>query len=171
MDNKILLIFGSLRSDGTTRIVVDELFRNKNIQFIDLLEKNVAYYDYDHHNSEDDFLQIAKKMTHSKSIIFVTPIYWYSMSAIMKTFFDRFTDLLQVRKDLGKKLKNKRTYLIVSGTDQELPIGFEIPFARTSKYFDMKFKGYFYHYVKQEKVFNEDCRKEAKNFVESIFTQ
>ncbi|MDA2922559.1 NAD(P)H-dependent oxidoreductase [Patescibacteria group bacterium AH-259-L07] len=171
MDDKILLIFGSSRSNGTTRMVVDELFKDKNIQFIDLLKTDISYYDYEHSNSNDDFLQIAEKMANSQSIIFATPIYWYSMSALMKTFFDRLSDLLQIRKDLGRKLKNKKIYLVVSGTDQELPIGFEVPFSRTSKYFDMKFSGYFYHYVKQEKVFSEECREEAKKFVQSIFSK
>ncbi len=41
-------------------------------------------------------------------LIFATPVYWYSMSGIMKVFFDRITDLLTIKKDIGRKLKGKK---------------------------------------------------------------
>ena len=62
----------------------------------------------------------------------------------MKNFFDRLTDLLYEHKNIGKALEGKNTYLISSGSDDSLPSGFETPFALTSKYFGMNYKGSFY---------------------------
>ena len=39
--------------------------------------------------------------------IFVTPVYWYSMSGQMKIFLDRITDLLKWHKDEGRKIRGK----------------------------------------------------------------
>lgn len=47
-------------------------------------------------------------------IILATPVYWYSMSALMKTFIDRWGDLLDIRKDIGRRLTNKELYIITS---------------------------------------------------------
>lgn len=67
-------------------------------------------------------------MLHDDKIIFATPVYWYSMSGLMKTFFDRLTDLVTIQKSVGRKLKGKETFLFAVGTDDLLPAGFTIPF-------------------------------------------
>lgn len=36
------------------------------------------------------------------------------MSALMKTFIDRWSDLLNIRKDIGRRLTNKELYVITS---------------------------------------------------------
>jgi multimeric flavodoxin WrbA len=48
----------------------------------------------------------------------VTPVYWYTMSGIMKVFFDRFSDLLRIEKDLGRKLRGKSMAVISCGADE-----------------------------------------------------
>jgi hypothetical protein len=63
------------------------------------------------------------------------------MSGQMKVFFDRFTDLITIRKTFGRQLAGKQTFLVATGSEQELPEGFEAAFRLTSDYFDMKFKG------------------------------
>lgn len=83
-------------------------------------------------------------MLDADNIIFATPVYWYAMSGRLKTFFDRLTDLLYTHKSIGKGLKAKKTYLIACGSDPELPEGFEVPFRRTSDYFEMSFQKSFY---------------------------
>ncbi|MCP4458779.1 MAG: NAD(P)H-dependent oxidoreductase [Cytophagales bacterium] len=37
-----------------------------------------------------------------------TPVYWYSMSGIMKVFLDRIYDVLTIEKELGRKLHGKK---------------------------------------------------------------
>lgn len=87
---------GSSRSNGNTKSVVDYLMSlNYNIQLIDLNQYKISYYDYDLKNAEDDFMNLIPKVLEFDTIVFATPIYWYTMSAQMKTFFDRISDLLK----------------------------------------------------------------------------
>jgi hypothetical protein len=66
------------------------------------------------------------------------------MSAPLKIFFDRFTDLTENLKPHGKALAGKPVWLIATGTEAELPEGFEVPFRRTAEYFAMRYCGGFY---------------------------
>jgi hypothetical protein len=62
-----------------------------------------------------DFLYVIEKMIEHDIIVFVSPVYWYSVSAELKVFIDRFSDLLTVHKSTGKKLKGKNIYLMTQG--------------------------------------------------------
>jgi len=80
--------------------------------------------------------------------ILATPVYWYTMSAQMKVFIDRLTDLITLRKDLGRMLHGKSLAVIASGSDACLPEGFEFPFRLTCEYLRMKYIEA--HYVQME---------------------
>lgn len=57
----------------------------------------------------DDYLNLMKQILEKyETLILATPVYWYSMSGIMKVFFDRLTDLLTIEKELGRKLRGKK---------------------------------------------------------------
>ena len=58
-----------------------------------------------------------------------------------EVLFDRLTDLTENLKPTGKALAGKSVWLIATGTDPELPEGFEVPFRRTSEYFGMQYRG------------------------------
>jgi len=88
-------------------------------------------------------------------VVFATPVYWYAMSGILKTFFDRLTDLVTVQKYSGRKLEGKSVFVLTVGSDEKLPDGFEIPFELTSQYFDMDYKGCIYHSTQKSISQNE----------------
>jgi multimeric flavodoxin WrbA len=135
-----LVILGSARGDSNTLAAVRKLSPVTDYELIDLRQRRIAFYDYAHPNDDsDDFLGIVRKMLDSETIIFATPVYWYAMSGVMKVFFDRFSELLSTHKPLGKALKGRQTYLIATGSDLDLPPGFEIPFKLTSEYFEMTY--------------------------------
>ena len=90
MQSKILIIKGSARKKGHTQLVVDAIRTQIDATFIDLQDHNISYYDYEHKNQDDDFLGIAEQMVQYDLLIFATPIYWYSMSAILKCLFFPF---------------------------------------------------------------------------------
>ena len=140
-----LVILGSARTDSDTLKAVKKLCPVTDYNLVDLCEKRVGHYSYDHsRNDGDDFLAIVQQMQTAETIIFATPVYWYAMSGIMKVFFDRLTELLSTYKAIGKSLKGKRVYLISSGSDPELPPGFETPFKLTCEYFQMNYVGALY---------------------------
>ena len=140
---KTIVILGSAREESQTLKAVKALCPFPEYEVIDLQKLKVEHYRYNQ-TSDDDFLKIAQKMQTAENIVFATPVYWYSMSGRMKVFFDRLTDLLFTHKAIGKNLKGKKTFLIASGSDPELPLGFEIPFKLSSEYFEMSFEKSFY---------------------------
>lgn len=166
---KTIIIFGSARSDGNTRKVVQEVINGHEVEMIDLNTMNVAFYNYDHEYPEnDEFIDIIERMIASDNIILATPVYWFTMSGIMKVFLDRFSDLLNVRKDLGRQLRGKTMFLISSGSSPEVPECFKFVFKETSKYLGMKYMGTFHGWIKDGKVPDELVLL-AQNFSRRIF--
>lgn len=141
---KTIVILGTARKDSNTRKAIMELCPFSNYELIDLGSLHIAPYDYSGPAPGDDFLAVANKMASADNIIFATPVYWYTMSTSLKNFFDRLTDLMYTYKSIGKSLKGKNTFLISTGGELDLPEGFEVPFKRTSEYFEMNYQGSFY---------------------------
>ena len=166
----ISVILGSSNSQGNTRALVDSLFAESEISLIDLNQYSFTDWDYEAQNLEDQFQLIVPKLIASTDIIFATPVYWYSMSAQMKRFFDRLSDLITRRKELGRSLAGRRTWLLVTGTEPILPEGFVTPFERTSNYFDMTFCDSFYAQMTDDE-FTADFTAETKSFRTQLFEQ
>jgi multimeric flavodoxin WrbA len=137
---KPLVILGSARPDGETRRAVDVAFAGK-AELAILAHHHIGGYDYTHARESDDFHQMVEDMLAHERIVFATPVYWYAMSAPLKIFFDRLTDLLETAKASGRALKGKQVWVIATGTENTLPEGFEVPFRRTCDYFDMTYCG------------------------------
>lgn len=106
-----VIIFGSSRSFGNTRKVVDDILDSAGIELCDLNNFNISPFDYEHRNQSDDFIPLIEKLLAYDTCIIATPVYWYNMSTQHKIFFDRFSDLLKIRKDLGRKLRGKNCLL------------------------------------------------------------
>ena len=144
----ILILLGSARSDGDTAKAVEELAARVGggATVVDLAAKRILPFDYDEPAQDDDFAGLASLMLAHRSIVFATPVYWYAMSGIMKTFFDRLSDLTSARdpERRGRQLRGRDTWLLAVGTDSELPHGFEQPFERTAGYLGMSWRGGFY---------------------------
>ena len=136
----VVIIVGSSRRNGNTSLIAGILADRLGCELFNLSDYSFSYYDYENQNKDDDFVSLAAKMVAASYLIFATPVYWYSMSGQMKVFFDRFTDLITIRKPFGKRLAGKPTFLVATGTERDLPEGFEAAFRLTSDYFDMKFK-------------------------------
>lgn len=132
-------MLGTSRGDGNTAKALAEAFPSET--WIDLAEQQIAPYDYLHrHDHTDDFLTIAQQMTNAADIVLATPVYWYAMSGQMKLFIDRWSDLVTVRKDLGRGLAGRRLWALATSADPEFPPGFEEPFRLTARYLDMKYR-------------------------------
>lgn len=136
-----LIILGSARKDGDTHSYTDFVFEGAAHKIIDLLDYKIYPYSYLNDYPDDDrFMEIAALMLQYKTIVFATPVYWYAMSGLMKALFDRFTDLVRVKKEMGRKLSDKSAFLLSIGSDPEMPEGFEIPFRLTCAYLGINYK-------------------------------
>jgi hypothetical protein len=49
-----------------------------------------------------------------------------------------------VRKDLGRRLKGRRVFVLACGSESQLPEGFEVPFRETAAYLEMTWGGSYY---------------------------
>lgn len=135
-----MIILGSSRKNGETNKVVAELIGISNWDLIDLRDYRISHFDYEHKNRDDDYIDLVKRITDSYDVlIFATPVYWYSMSGIMKVFFDRLTDLLEIEKDTGRKLRNKYMAVISSSNGGNLGDSFWLPFRKTAEYLGMNY--------------------------------
>ncbi|RTY95853.1 flavodoxin family protein [Flavobacterium sp. GT3R68] len=142
MENKKVIILGSSRNNGNTTRIVDAIARQYNIDVVNLMDYDFSYYDYGSKNREDDFLPLIKGIVEKyDTLIFATPVYWYSMSGIMKVFFDRFSDLIRIEKETGRKLRGKKFAVISNSHDDEMEYDFYLPFRMSAEYLGMKYLG------------------------------
>ena len=131
---RTLIILGSSRKDGDAKKVVDALTGIAGWDYIDLNDYDIGYYDYEHRNLDDDYLGLMRRIIADYDVlIFVTPVYWYAMSGIMKVFFDRITDLLDEEKDLGRKLRGKSMAAVSCSAGDNLGEAFWLPFSETAR--------------------------------------
>lgn len=144
-----LIILGSARSDGNTRQVVEYLKELHDCELLDLNDWNFSYYDYQHRNREDDFIRIIERVLQHDTLIFASPIYWYTMSAVMKNFFDRLSDLLKIHKEKGRQLRGKTMCVISCNGDAEDYPSFAKPFELSADYLGMHYGGYTHTWVSQ----------------------
>ncbi|MGY4537303.1 multimeric flavodoxin WrbA [Mucilaginibacter sp. UYNi724] len=153
MENKSLVILGSNRKNSLTEQITRKALGQMEFDMIDLLDHKIAHYNYDgHYPTNDEFEAVINKALPYDNIIFATPVYWYSMSGVMKVFFDRLTDLITIKKDLGRGLRGKSASMIAVGADPTIPDGFEVPFKHTAAYLGIQYKGCAYHATEPRKV-------------------
>lgn len=139
--NKIVIV-GSARNDGDTATLTNALIEQSGCDVINLNDYDFSYFDYKHENRDDDYLMVMKTIIAKYDmLIFVTPVYWYSMSGIMKVFFDRITNLLTIEKELGRTLRGKKKAVISCSNGENLGEHFWLPFSETAKYLGMEYVG------------------------------
>jgi multimeric flavodoxin WrbA len=142
MNNKKVIIVGSSRNNGNTINIADAIASQFNIDVINLSDYQISYYDYESKNRNDDFLSLIKSIIEKyDTLIFATPVYWYSMSGIMKVFFDRFSDLIRIEKETGRQLRGKKFAVISNSHDDTLDFDFYVPFKKSVDYLGMKYLG------------------------------
>ncbi|MGB3182037.1 MAG: NAD(P)H-dependent oxidoreductase [Cyclobacteriaceae bacterium] len=144
-----MVIVGSHRDESDTLAFTEKILGDIPHKLVNLRKVRISPYCYSgKYREEDQFDYMAGLMAIYNPIVFATPVYWYSMSGIMKDYFDRITDLLTINKPYGRKLRGKTIYVISVGSDRKLPDGFEMPFRNTAKYLGMKYGGITYKSTK-----------------------
>jgi len=138
------IIFGGARREGNTRKVIDAAAHLLSADVFDVSDYHISFYDYEHKNRDDDFLPLVKKLLEYDCWIFASPVYWYTMSAQLKVFFDRMTDVIDLEPELAKRLAGHKAALIASGAEESCPLCYEDVFIHTFNYLEMSYQGCFY---------------------------
>ena len=166
--NKTVIIQGSSRSGGDTNKIVNYMASKNAIDVIDLYTKNIGHYDYEYKNKDDDFIELITNIIKTyDTIIFATPIYWYSMSGVLKVFFDRISDILRIHKDTGRQLRGKNMAMISTSNHDDLIDGFNMPFVESAKYLGMNYLGDIHTYIKNDTL-NEKIKLRIDDFIKHI---
>lgn len=166
--NKTVIIQGSSRSGGDTNKIVNYMASNNPFDVIDLYTKNIGHYDYDYKNQDDDFIGLINNVINTyDTIIFATPVYWYSMSGVLKVFFDRISDILRIHKDTGRQLRGKNMAMISTSNQDDLIGGFNMPFVESAKYLGMNYLGDIHTYVEND-VISDEVKLRVDSFTETI---
>jgi len=136
-----IALFASGRRNGNTGRLMDRIAGELEIEVVDLAEKSISAFDYEHRNRDDDFEPLVSHVLGFDQIIFASPVYWYAVSAPMKAFIDRLSDLLEIPEllDQGRKLRDKKTYVVCTSVSEEPDAPFLEAFIDTFAYLGMEF--------------------------------
>jgi len=166
--NRVIIIQGSSNSNGQTRMLSDFLISKGGIAHLDLATKKINHFDYNFENVNDDFIPIMEDIIDNyDTFIFASPVYWYTMSGIMKVFFDRLSDLLKTHKNLGSSLRGKSMAVLSSGSDSELKPGFHMPFIESANYLGLNYIGDVHGWIEGENI-PDVVRSKLEAFYEVI---
>jgi multimeric flavodoxin WrbA len=182
---KGLILFGSPHLTGKTNKVLTEVINSSEITIdftrIDLLKKDI------HHcigcnqcNTgdfsciyNDDMIEIYKAIEASDVIILATPIYFNSVTSIMKTMIDRCQRFFNMKVNHGFNFKKKKGILLGTA-GSKLPKSFD-SFSNVSDYFFLSVNGkiektLFVNGTDQEDYFNRhlEAIEEMKKFLYTI---
>ena len=139
---KSVIIQGSSNLQGNTNLVVNQLKASISADVVHLRDQNILPFDYEFKNQADDFNALMHQLLDDyDSIIFATPVYWYTMSGLMKNCLDRFTDGLLYDKALSKKFEGKIMAALACGSSKEPIEGYFIPFQKSAVYLKMNYLG------------------------------
>jgi len=145
--SKTVIIQGSSRNKGDTFSFIEHMTSGHEIRHIDLLQYRIEHFDYNFKNQNDDFLKLITDLIDNYDTwIFASPVYWYSMSGIMKVFFDRLSDLLKIHKPLGRKLRGKSMAVLSVSSEDDIPDSFYEAFRLSSDYLGATYLGHCHVY-------------------------
>ena len=168
MKHRTALLQASSRSKGDSHTITNYLNSNNQFDIIDLKTKNINHFDDDFNNVDDDFIGLISEIIEKYDmLVFVTPVYWYSMSGILKVFFDRFSDLLKTHKELGRKLRGKQMAMISCSNSNNLKEGFTMPFMESANYLGMSYLGDIHTWVEND-IIPEDVKKSTDRFQATV---
>lgn len=167
--NKTVIIQGSSRSNGNTNKIINQFNVDNQFDIIDLFTKKISHFDYDFNNANDDFIPLIKNIIDKyDTIVFATPVYWYSMSGVLKVFFDRLSDLLFVEKDLGRQLRGKNMAMISCGSGDGLKEEFSMPFKESANYLGMNYLGDIHTWLESDNTISKKVKNSINEFTIKI---
>lgn len=150
---KGVIIQASSRSDGNTSKIVEQANATLKFDIIDLKTKTIGHFDYEFANHDDDFNALFKLIVKQYDIIiFATPVYWYTMSGLLKVFLDRISDFLIKEKNHGRLLRGKHMAVISCGSNKTLLTEFVMPFRESAKYLGMHFLGHVHTWLENDTI-------------------
>ncbi|WP_226682976.1 flavodoxin family protein [Sutcliffiella horikoshii] len=148
----IAVIYGGTRPNGNTETLAKHATQGIEVEEIFLNEHNVLPIIDKRHDEKgfqdrnDDYNTLIERILRHDTLVFATPIYWYSMSGTMKNFIDRWSHSMRDNNfpDFKTQMSNKEAYVIAVGGDSPSIKGLPMmeQFNYIFEFMGMEFKGY-----------------------------
>ncbi len=121
----ITVLFGGSRPNGNTAQLTKFALQDLEYQWIDVTQHQFKPIRDVRHTAEtitsydDDYLPILDKILASDTIIFASPVYWYSISAPLKAFIEHWSETLQDKRypNFKAQMAQKDFRVILVGGD------------------------------------------------------
>jgi len=121
----ITVLFGGSRPEGNTARLTKMALSGHDYKWFDLTQYQLnPVRDVRHDGAtidtyEDDYKKMIDQVLASDTIVFASPVYWYSISASLKAFIDHWSETLMDPnyKDFKAKMAEKDFRLIIVGGD------------------------------------------------------
>lgn len=125
---KILVLSGSPHKNGTTSLLIDEFYEGATQSGHEVVRIDTAKlkinpclgYNHCRRNEGkcvheyDDMLEIILHLLTADAVVLVSPLYYFGLTAQLKTVIDRFYSVNSLLRESPKKL-----YLIAAGADTD----------------------------------------------------
>lgn len=167
-DMNIATFIGSSRTDGNSELLANEVLKGINHQKIYLKDLLIRPIEDLRHTKEgfqiveDDYEQVVKAFMENDVIIFATPIYWYSMSGVMKNMIDRLSHAIRDEgyPQFKERLQEVETIVIAVGGDEPRIKGLPLiqQFQYTFDFLNMRFSSYILGEANKPGDILEDCQ-------------
>ncbi len=127
-DMKILILTGSPHKNGTTSLLTDEFCEGATQSGHEVIRIDTAKLKINpclgcNHcrknegkcvHEYDDMLEIILHLLTADAVVLVLPLYYFGLTAQLKTVIDRFYSVNSLLREIPKKL-----YLIIAGADTD----------------------------------------------------
>ncbi|KOY83352.1 flavodoxin family protein [Lysinibacillus macroides] len=136
----ITAFIGSSRAHSNSEHLTDVVLEGityKKLYLKDLHIEPINDLRHDAHGFqlvEDDYDQVIEALLTSDLVVFATPIYWYSMSGIMKNMVDRFSQAIRDERFPQLKEKLTATEAIVLAVGGDNPTVKALPMIQQFQY-------------------------------------
>lgn len=107
--SKIIFMNSSPNKNGNTFRIGEELLKNIDHDILQMSDYKISQYGKVY--QDDQINEIFKELENKDTIVIGTPIYWYTVGGILKTFIDRLYLLPE-----AKILRGKKLYLFAQGS-------------------------------------------------------
>lgn len=106
---KILFMNSSPNRDGNTYRIGEVLLKDKEHDVLQMADYRISQYGqvFD----DDEIKEVLKKIDECDILVIGSPVYWYTVGGMLKTFIDRLYMLPEAEALRGKKL-----YLFAQGS-------------------------------------------------------
>lgn len=100
--NKIIFMNGSPNKDGNTYHIGEGLLKHVDHDVLQISDYRISQYGQVY--EDDQIKEILNKLKDCDTLVIGSPIYWYTVGGILKTFIDRLYMLPEAENLRGKKL-------------------------------------------------------------------